>query len=197
MLGRLRQVLLRRLSIGIVILCLVATVGHTAIFIREFTRTLYPQIEQAFIKAAEEKRPVRHEGNRWIPLFFAQMYEIELLTNDSRWIEADAPRQAVLIFEHESPGALSRDNYHIESLELNSAINASYPGLMGEAVIPRRFEIWWPTGASTLIGNQTNLPLYSTYYSGSGCVTPPPYGNGTLYFYQLVWQKTTSWLGPK
>ncbi len=197
MLGRLRPVPLRRIGAGIVILGLAGAIAHTAIFIREFTETLYPQIEQAFIKAAEEKRPVRHEGNRWIPLFFAQIYEIELLTNDSRWIKADSPGQAVLIFEHESPGTLSRDNYRIESLEIGSTTDALYPGLMEEAGIPRRFEIWWPAGASSLIGNQINLPSYSAYYSGSGCVTPPPYGAGTLYFHQLVWQKITNWLGPQ
>ena len=85
----------------------------------------------------------------------------------------------------------------IESVELGSAADAMYAGLTEEATIPRRFEIWWPTGVSSSIGKPSNISQYATYYAGSGCVTPPPYGDQTLYFYQLVWQKLIGWLGLK
>jgi hypothetical protein len=29
----------------------------------------------------------------------------------------------------------------------------------------------------------------ATYFSGTGCVTPAAFGNGTLHFYQLAWRK--------
>jgi len=197
LINSLRQVSLRRISAGIVVIGLAGAITHTAIFIRQFTQTPYPRIEQVFVKAAKENRPVRHEGNRWIPLFFAQTYGVELLTNDSRWIEANTPGQAVLIFENQSPSTLSRDNYQVESVEVSSTADTMYAGLTAEAAIPRRFEIWWPTGASSSIGKPSNMPQYSTYYGVSGCVTPPPYIKKTLYFYQLVWQKLTGWLGLK
>ena len=193
----LRQFSLKHISKGIIVIGLAGVITHTAIFIHQFTQTPYPRIEQVFVKAAKENRPVRHGGNRWIPLFFAQTYGVELLTNDSRWIEANTPGQAVLIFENQSPSILSRDNYQVESVEVSSAADAVYAGLTTEAAIPRHFEIWWPTGTSSSIGKPSNMPQYSTYYGGSGCVTPPPYIKKTLYFYQLVWQKLTGWLGLK
>ncbi len=162
---------------------------ETGLFIRSFSQTPYPFIEQAIAQAGQESRPVRYVGNFWIPDFFGQIDGVEVLSGDDRWIAADAPGQAVLIFESQSPASLSRTNYQIQSYRVADQADQTYPGLTEEAQVLRRVEIWWPTQPSLPIGQPADMPTYSMYFSGSGCVTPPAYANHQLHYYQLVWQK--------
>jgi hypothetical protein len=174
---------------------LMGLIGQTAIFIHTFTETPFPTIEAAIARAAQEGRPVRYIGNFWIPTYFAQIDGIEMLGNDSRWIDAKAPGQDVLFFEGSAPSSLSQENYDIQVTQVNASADQVYPGLTEEATIPRRVEVWWPTSPSQPIGRPTEMLPYTVYFDGSGCVTPPTYGNGQLFFYQLVWQKFLQKLG--
>lgn len=170
---------------------------QTGVYIREFTQTPYPQLEKWFQRAIDEARPVRYQGLPWTPLYYLAFQGTELLVDDERWIESGTTGQDVLIFQDQAPAGIGRDGYTIMAVTLDDTIDATHPVLTGEAAIPRRYEIWWPQESSQPIGPQTFKPNGQVvyYYSGSGCATPPPYGGGTLYFYQLAWNKLLRMLG--
>lgn len=192
--GRLSSMWLRRLGLGIVILGLVWAAIQSLVFIRRFGQTPYRQVGRWIEAAAWEGRSVRYMGNMWVGLLYAQLKGTEILVNDTRWIEENAAGQAVLIFDGMSPARLSRAAYRIEVAEVSAALDGIYPELTAEAMLPRRFEVWWPSGPSAPLGSVENLPPYAVYYSGSGCITPRPFGHGTLYFYQLAWNKLATML---
>ncbi len=199
---------LRRATAGLMVIGLWIAALQTSFYIREFTQTVYPQLEQWFIRAAQEHRPVRYQGNVRFALFFSQIYGVETLVNDKRWITDDNPEQAVLIFSsnyppHLSSDNLSRDKYIVTVAETNTPSDLWYPDLASQAETPRRFELWWPTSPSKTPIKPDTPPDAAhdaaIYYSGSGCLTPPVYSDGdrprTLHFYQLVWKKITGTYG--
>jgi hypothetical protein len=159
--------------------------AHTGWYIREFTNTPYPTVGEWIRRAGEADRPVRF-NNAWVGYFYAQVYGVEMLTGDGRWIEADAPGQAVLIFENQSPPNLTRAGYTIEAADVSAQMDSWYPTLTSEGDIPRHVELWWPSGPSAPLRPEGPLPQFVQYFPGEGCVTPLPYGDGTLHFYQLV-----------
>lgn len=188
--GRVQQA-----AVAGVCLALFGLAANTLLFIRAFTQTAYPSVEGAVVRAAAEQRPVRYVGNFWIPSYFGQRNGVEALGGDYRWLDANAPGQAVLIFEGQTLTGLSQDHYQIETYSVDSQPDLIYPGLTEEAGILRRVEVWWPTEASQPIGRPADMPINSVYYAGSGCVTPPAYANGQLHFYQLVWRNLLKKMG--
>lgn len=179
--------------LGVLILFLL----QTGFYIRNFTQTPYPVLEQWFQRAIAEKRPMRYEGLTWIPLYYFGFQGDEILVDDPRWLETGQTGQDVLVFEGHAPANINPEGYTVTVISMDDSSDVIHPVLTGELIIPRRYEIWWPDGPSQPIGPQT-IPAggaVSYYYSGVGCATPPPYGGGTQFFYQLVWSKLTKLFG--
>jgi hypothetical protein len=185
----------RRFAAWAAVLALAALAIDTGLFVRQFTRSPFPAVGEWIREAAAMDRPVRY-NNQWVGLFFAQEYGAEILTGDDGWILADDPGQSVLIFERRSPANLTRAGYTIEAADVNAQIDTRYPALARDADIPRHVEVWWPSGPSASIRPAGDLEPSTFYYSGSGCVSPPGFGNGTLHFYQLVWRKLLARVAP-
>jgi len=184
------------LSGAVILLCV--SILSTGFFIREFTQTLHPQVEAWVLRAAKEGRPIRHVGNPWLVLFFAQANRVEVVSGDTIWIEDNKPGQAMLIFEGRAPDSISREGYVIDSIEMNRKVDDTYPVITQEAMLASRYEVWMPTRPSEPIPpiDLTRPQKSLTYhYSATQCVTPPPFGNGTLYYYQLVWKRLGERLG--
>lgn len=195
-LERIRSVVWQRATLAATSFILAIAILQTAIFIRAFTQTPYPYIEQIMVRAAQESRPVRYVGIYWIPSFFAQVHGLEMLTGDDRWLNDNAPGQAVLVFEGRVPPGISQTNYEIESFAVTDSADDVYLGLTYEATLPRQVEVWWPTRASQPIGRPAHLPSYSVYFDGSGCVTMPAYGEQRQWhFYEFAWHKLLEKLG--
>ncbi len=190
----------QQITSGLAVIALTLLVTRTGIFIRNFTETLNPQLATWFTRAAQAGHPVRYMGNSWIALFYAQSKGVEILVGDERWANSNAPGQAVLIFSGSLPPAeLSRTGYNISSVAIVDAPDALYSTLTTEAAIARHAELWWPSGPPNSV--KPNSPPDTTnaayYYPGSGCLTPPPYRYGTMYFYQLVLHKIAERLSAK
>lgn len=192
------QQTLRQIALGLSFFTFGVLGVQNGLFMRQFTQTLYPQVEQWMLRAEAEGRSVRYEGNSWVALFYARIHGVEILVNDERWIKANAPGQAVLIFANGAPDTISHDGYTISSIGMDSATDGKYPALTYEANIPRRFELWWPDRANDSLEPSTppNAGFAAFYYPGYGCIIPPAYNNGnqprTLHYYQLAWKKLVS-----
>ncbi len=175
--------------------------ASTGAFIRQFTQTLIPKIDQAFQQAAAEARPVRMVGHPQVALFYSQLYGVELLVNDTLWIESWMPDQAVLIFEGEGPTNLTSNNYDVRRFSLRAEQDRQYPALTEEAGLGRAMEVWWPINESKSVnpGRPTDIAKASYYYAGAGCFTPPVYSDGdrprSLHYYQLAWKKVLAVFG--
>jgi hypothetical protein len=192
-LPKIKQIVLS----GVVIVLGIAILS-TGFFIREFTQTLHPQVEVWVLQAAKEGRPIRHGGNPWLALFFAQANHVEIVSGDQTWIEDNQPGQAMLIFEGSAPTSLNREGYRIDAVEMNRKADDVYPVITQEAMLSSRYEVWMPTRPSEPIPpiDMARPQKSLTYhYSATQCVTPPPFGNGTLYYYQLVWKRLGERLG--
>ncbi|MEK9161771.1 MAG: hypothetical protein AAB261_00585 [Chloroflexota bacterium] len=188
----------KQIALSGVVIVLSLSIISTGFFIREFTQTLHPQVEAWVLRAAKEGRPIRHVGNPWLVLFFAQANQVEIVSGDNIWIEDNKPGQAILIFEGSAPAHLNRDGYVIDSVEMDRKADEVYTVLTREAMLASRYEVWMPTRSSEPIPSiDPSRPQKSlTYhYSATRCVTPPPFGNGTLYYYQLAWKRLTERIG--
>lgn len=180
----------QHIGLAVVALMLVTAVAHTNVFMYRFLQTLYPSVEQWIAHAAAEKRPVRFVGgSAYMALYFARIHGTEMLVIDGRWIGERKPGQAVLIFgTSPSPAFLPCDGYTFTTIEGDASLDTVYPLLAqpdgSEAFIPRYFELWWPAHAAEPLDKTPPLP--AAYYSGTGCVTRPAYGYGTMHFYQLA-----------
>jgi hypothetical protein len=195
--ARITSIRLRGAVYVIILASLTMLFVSSLVFIRGFTQTLHPQIEQWIIRAANEKRSVRHLGNPWIPLFYADIHGVEFVSGYDGWIERNQPGQSILIFESTTPSSWKPIGYYLETIEMPSYYDSLYPVLTSESNISRRFEVWWPTQTPQIVEPQGDLPIgrVAIHYSGKGCVTPPPFGNGTLYYYQLAWKRLGERLG--
>ncbi len=183
----------RSLALGAASLVMVISVVNTQLFIREFTRTPYPIVEEWFNRAKAEGRPIRYGGNIRIGMFYAYFYGAETLVNDRRWINDNTPEQAVLIFTASVPPTLSREGYTVTEINQPSQADQTYPSLTKEAGPVRHIELWWPSHKSLPVKPETASPFTGLdatgYYPGSGCASPPTYMNGTMWYYQLVIHK--------
>lgn len=182
---------IRELGAGAILLGLFGATVQTGLFLRDFSATLQPQVAEWFMAAAAEHRPIKYSGSTWSAMYLAQAYGVELLVGDARWIEANDPGQAVLIFEGQAPAGLVPDGYKIEALLTKPTADAMYPALTMQAGIFRRVELWRPTRPSQPIKptSSTNLGNASYYYAGAGCYTPPRFMHGAMHFYELLWYK--------
>jgi hypothetical protein len=188
----------KQIALGGVVIVLGVSILSTGIFIREFTQTLHPQVEAWILRAAKEGRPIRHVGNPWLVLFFAQANQVEIVSGDQTWIEDNQPGQAMLIFEGGAPASLNRDGYRVEVIEMNRKADGAYPVITKEAMLASRYEGWMPTRPSepiTMIDPSRPQKSLTYHYSATKCVTPPPFGNGTLYYYQLAWKRLMERVG--
>ena len=185
---RLGDARLRYGATALVVAGLAAGIVHTGQFVRRFTETTYPAVAGWMRQAAAANQPLRYD-DVWVSLYYATVYGGEVLTGDGRWIENNAPGQAVLIFDEAPPPGLSADGYTVESVDVPASADGLYPTLTREAGLPRHSEVWWPAGPSAPLRPEGGLPLSAHYYAGAGCLTAPPFGDGTLYFYQLAWRK--------
>ena len=179
------------LAAGAILLGLFGATVHTGLFLRDFSATLQPQVAEWFRAAAAEHRPIKYSGSTWSAMYLAQAYGVELLVGDVRWIEANDPGQAILIFEGQAPTGLVSDGYKIESFLTKSTADTMYPALTVQAGIFRRVELWRPTRPSQSIKptSVTNRENASFYYAGAGCYTPPRFMYGAMHFYELLWYK--------
>ncbi len=186
-------------SISIVVPAIIAT--QTTAFIRSFSQTLYPNVEQAIAHAAEENRPVRYFGsNIYAALFFARAYGVEMLVGNNGSASDTTLGNAVLIFEGHIPDAMDQQDYAATTFDITTETGASYtifPALTEAAILQasqsRRVETWWPSSAHSepaIFAASSGFP--NIYFSGSGCVTKPWFGDGTMHFYQLAWSKVTN-----
>ena len=73
----------KQIALGGVVIVLSLSIISTGFFIREFTQTLHPQVEAWVLRAAKEGRPIRHVGNPWLVLFFAQANQVEIVSGDN------------------------------------------------------------------------------------------------------------------
>jgi hypothetical protein len=184
---------------GIFSLCFVLIVGlliQTGLFFQAFGRTLNPDLEGWFRQAARESRPVRMQGNAFVGLYFAQVYGVELLVNDPAWLKTGQTGQAVLIFDQQAPAGLDSAGYTQSTVSLEVPDQA-HPALTYEAARATRFDVWWPQRSSLPVRPRAPLDagITAAYYPGAGCSSAPAYGNGTLWFYQLVLQRLRQRLG--
>jgi hypothetical protein len=197
--SQLPSLKLSRVAWAAALLVVGFSVITTHTFIRAFTITPNPLIGEWFERAKAEGRPIRYNGNIRIGMFEAYYYGVETLTNDRRWLEANRPDQAVLIFSSPAPASLSRENYTVTQIDQSTASDLLYPALTDEAGPIRHVELWWPTQNSQPVKPETSSPFTGLdatgYYPGSGCASPPTYMNGTMWYYQLVIYKLQQWLG--
>lgn len=188
----------KQIALGGGVIVLGVSILSTGIFIREFTQTLHPQVEAWILRAAKEGRPIRHVGNPWLVLFFAQANQVEIVSGDQTWIDDNKPGQVMLIFEGGVPASLNREGYRVEVIEMSRKVDEAYPVITREAMLISRYEAWMPTRQSEPIPpiDPARPQKSLTYhYSATTCVTPPPFGNGTLYYYQLVWKRLMERVG--
>ena len=188
----------KQIALSGVVIVLGVSIISTGFFIREFTQTLHPQVEAWILRAAKEGRPIRHVGNPWLVLFFAQANQVEIVSGDNIWIEDNKPGQAMLIFEGSAPAHLNRDGYVVDSVEMNRKADDAYPVITREAMLASRYEVWMPARQSEpimMIDPSRPQKSLTYHYSATQCVTPPPFGNGTLYYYQLAWKRLTERFG--
>jgi len=104
----------------------------------------------------------------------------------------------MLIFEGGVPASLNREGYRVEVIEISRKVDEAYPVITREAMLISRYEAWIPTRQSEPIPpiDPARPQKSLTYhYSATTCVTPPPFGNGTLYYYQLVWKRLIERVG--
>ena len=83
-------------------------------------------------------------------------------------------------------------------IEMNRKADDAYPVITREAMLASRYEVWMPTRPSepiTPIDPSRPQKSLTYHYSATMCVTPPPFGNGTLYYYQLAWKRLTERIG--
>jgi hypothetical protein len=181
---------------GAIFLALIFNLINTSVFMREFTQTLNPTLEKWIREASQAQRPIRHIGEPWTPIFWAHVYGAEILSGDTSWAERNETTGAVLIFDGTAPATLTREKYQIEYIESNRLVDAIYPVLTQEALIPRRLERWLPLEAAKPLANIPQTGVIYHYAPGS-CMTPPLFGNGTLHYYQLLFAKLTQAVVPR
>jgi hypothetical protein len=168
---------------------------QNTLLIRNFAQTTYPQIDLWFQHAAKESRPVRFSGNPTTGEFYGQLYGVRTLINDSTWMEKNAPGQAVLIFEGKASPKINSVNYTIERIALPELSPNDSALMLRESELKREAEAWFPTQPSGEVNLPPGVGHPTFFYSGVGCFTKPYYGNGTLHFYELAWQKLMTYLG--
>ena len=171
---------------------------QTGVFLRQFTRTPYPRVEYWMQRASEEDLAVLLIGDvKLIPvfLFFAQKHGVELSISNDDIIPIDTPSNTVIVFETRAQLTPDPAKYVVDTVDISPPNEAAYATLIQEAEIARHLEAWWPK--ETQPSDNTVGKTYRELYEGSGCVTPPQYGNGTMHFYQLVIHKITKTLGVR
>ncbi len=96
----------KQIALSGVVVVLGLSIISTGFYIREFTQTLHPQVEAWVLQAAKEGRPIRHVGNPWLALFFAQANHVEAvkqvlrpLVGDPRQVHGDLAQRLELIGE--------------------------------------------------------------------------------------------------
>lgn len=180
-----------KLAVTTIAAVLAVNTFQASIFVRGITQTLYPEIEQAFARAAREKRPVIYRGNQiYAALFFARAYGVETLTDPS---DNFGNEGAVLVFEGENVLSNHAETEYEISTFSNFISSTQYPSLIEAALMQAGYvshiEVWWPSEPVSPIAYSGPKSFPTQYYDGLNCITLPMYGNGSMHFYQLVWHK--------
>lgn len=185
--------------VGIFIAGVAVSALQTQIYVRAFTQTPNDQIQAWFAQAKAANKPVRFNGNPRVGMYYAYYYGVETLANDRRWSEANQPNGAVLIFTFPVPPTVTQDGYTVTTYDHPTPEDQTLPVLTKEISAARHIELWWPSGPAQPVKPDTYSPYggfdATYYYAGTGCSSVPAYGNGTLWFYQLVILKIKERLG--
>ncbi len=188
-----------------------AIVGHT-LDAAVASRTAYNAVDRAFSEAAQAGLPVRYVGNWNAGRFFGMRHRVEVILNatDPHVIAED--KRAVLVFDGLDPAALgvsaaldpaayvvtayphlaayrprAAENYAVSPAVLHELEQGAY-GREGGAP-STQVEIWWPRDPAPPFDYSPIAADPNLYYSGSGCASPRPFGDGTKNFYHLLLEK--------
>lgn len=164
----------------------------TAFFIRDFTQT--PQLLRAAVYQDYDYPILATAGSTiYNPAFYALLHQQETIygTTPEEWPAFVAQSSPIII----NSGASLKNTAMIAGYDLVTDVNLNkpahnrFPVLNAEAGLDQTLEVWLPDTFAQDAHFQTESAKISppgNLYSGSGCLSPKPYGNGTQYFYELV-----------
>ncbi len=187
----------RKLALPALTVTVIAVSLMTTLFIRDFTAT--PQLlrAEAYTLAKQTQQPVLAIGGSTIytPAFYALTTGVETIygTTPDLW-EPIIPETLPIIINsgHSLQDQIDHSAYTLHhSQHLETAVPSPYPILWEEAGLDFTVEVWLPiteTKKQFLIDG-AKIPPPGNLYSGTGCLSPKPFGNGSKFFYQLVLDK--------
>lgn len=205
----IRSADIKRAFTVLLLVLIVTTLGQTTLTTMMSARSAYPQVEKAFARAAEADLPVEYRGNFWAGLYFARVYGVEVQTNRPLGGGSVNPQAVIILDNADNPG-YDPALYDIQSFghrvrwlpaETTHFVDAESLRALGDErrrlPVPTALEIWWPRNAKSDFVPLPSVTNVTSYYSGEGCTSSKPYGDGTLSFGQLLLYKAAERLGPR